>query len=341
MMGLEIGGRARGAPVVGRLRTLAATGVLSGLAVGLLIEAGIVLAGRNFHVVVPGRVYRSAQLSPEDLTAVVQAHGIRTVVNLRGCAAPWPWYLDEARVTAALDINQEDICLSPCRLPPVSELRRLVEVLDRTEYPVLLHCRRGADRTGLASAIALLLETGASYGAGRWQLGPRFGHVALGPTSALDDFFARYRTWLRQQGREHSRAAFRTWLARGYCPGGRQARIEPLEAPSAVRCGEPVAFRVRCRNEGDETWHFHEDLNAGVHAGFALFGADDLPIATGHAGLFDAFVGPGEAIELKLVVPPLRAPGRYRLLVDMLDERQDWFFAFGSEPMERELEAHE
>lgn len=350
----------------GRVWRAAGWGVLVGLAVGLAVDAKAVLAGRNLHEVIPGRIYRSAQLSPADLAAVVRAHGIRTVVNLRGCAAPWPWYLDEARATAELDINQEDICLSPYRLPPVQELRRLVDVLDRTEYPILLHCRRGADRTGLASAVALLLTNEASFAQGRWQLGLRFGHVPLGPTAALDGFLDGYRAWLGGRGLRHSSQHFRCWAREEYSPGGCWAHLERipptltfpsqgggnqgdrsreegggLAAPTVVKVGRPFAVHMRCRNDSMEAWHLCEDANAGIHAGFNLYDAEDRQLASGRSGLFAADVPPGGSIDLTVPVPALGAAGKYRLLVDLVDERRGWFFEFGSEPLEWEFVARE
>src|SRR5262249_41159099 len=142
-----------------------------------LAEAVRVFFGANFHAVLPGRVYRCAQPSARALEELVARHGIRTVVNLRGCCDPFPWYLAQARATHRLDVCQEDICLSAGRLPSAPELRRLVEVIDRGEYPLLLHCRRGADRTGLASAVVLLLQPGVPLSQARRQLGLRYGHA--------------------------------------------------------------------------------------------------------------------------------------------------------------------
>src|SRR5262249_47597528 len=122
-------------------------------------EAYRVMLGSNFHAVVPGRIYRVSQPSAAMLEELIARHGIRTVINLRGNCDPFPWYLEESRVTHRRNVSQEDICLSAGRLPSTHELRRLVEVLEQTEYPIVLHCRRGADRTGLAAAIALLLTT--------------------------------------------------------------------------------------------------------------------------------------------------------------------------------------
>src|SRR5262249_32652116 len=127
------------------------------LGLGLLLivpEAAKVFFGSNFHTVLPGRIYRCAQPSPRPLAEMIADHGIRTVVNLRGCCNPFPWSVAEARAPQRLDSCQEDVCLSAGRLPSTSEMRRLVDVLEGGTYPLLFHCRRGADRTGLASAAA-------------------------------------------------------------------------------------------------------------------------------------------------------------------------------------------
>src|SRR5262249_17961194 len=91
--------------------------------VGLLLVAGVelyrMLIGPNFHVVVPGAIYRPSHPSPEFLEQTVKRYGIRTVVNLRGCSDPVAWYLDECRTTIRLDVTQEDVSMSAGRLPSV------------------------------------------------------------------------------------------------------------------------------------------------------------------------------------------------------------------------------
>src|SRR5262249_23653077 len=155
-----------------------------------------------------------------------------------------PWYLDECRATHQHGVNQEDIGFSAGRLPPVPEIRRLVEVLDRTDYPIVLHCSRGADRTGLASAVALLLRTNASLDEGRRQLSPRYAHLAFGRPGNLDRFFDLYSEWLDAHGQQHSREMFRRWLLQEYCPGECRCELQPLDLPQSVSCGEPFVVRV-------------------------------------------------------------------------------------------------
>src|SRR5687768_13280374 len=75
------------------------------LFLGLLVlaEALRVLVGTNRHAVIPGKVYRSNQPSPDGLRDATAELGIRTVINLRGYGGinPNDWYPDEARVTSA------------------------------------------------------------------------------------------------------------------------------------------------------------------------------------------------------------------------------------------------
>ena len=53
-----------------------------------------------------------------------------------------------------------DLPLSATRRPARLELLRLIDVLERCPYPLLIHCKSGADRTGLASALYLMLQRG-------------------------------------------------------------------------------------------------------------------------------------------------------------------------------------
>jgi hypothetical protein len=316
-------------------------GALCGLLLATAAEACRVMLGNNLHTVLPGRVYRCAQLSGPALGQVLEAHHIRTVVNLRGCGAPFPWYLDECRATHALNAAQYDVCFSAGRLPSGSELRRLIEVLDRCEYPLVLHCRRGADRTGMAAGIVLLLEPGTDLDAARRQLGLRYGHVALGRPAYLDQFFDLYQEWLDGQGLTHAPRHFRRWAQTEYCPGACRCRVGPAQWPALVPRGKPFRVQVRFQNTSVKLWRFQPETNAGIHARYALWDDSDRQIGGARAGLFPAEVAPGHSIDLTLALPALHRPGRYRVLVDLVDEQQCWFFQTGSEPLETEFEVRE
>jgi hypothetical protein len=312
---------------------------LFGLILAVIVEAGHVLLAGNLHVVIPGQVYRSAQPSARDLDMIIEKHGIRTVINLRGNGSPASWYLDECRATHRHEVCQEDLCFSAGRLPATQELRRLVEVLDYTEYPILFHCNRGADRTGLASAIVLLLKTDATLNEGRRQLSLRYSHLALGRPAKLDRFFDLYSEWLNGRGLSHSSAAFRRWLLEEYCPGECRCRLELINPPDHVALGEPYALHVHCENTSIKHWRLRPDsTNAGVHLFGVLLDLKGRCVAQGRAGMFDAVVEPGDVIKLTLAMPPVGQPGRYRLQLEMVDEQHCYFNQAGQEPLEWELE---
>jgi protein tyrosine/serine phosphatase len=292
----------------------------------------------NWHVVLPGRVYRSAQLSPERLQQQIARYGIRTVVNLRGNCYPDAWYVQECQAAHAAGVSLEDISLSATRLPPPAELRQLLEVLDHAEYPLVLHCRRGADRTGLAAAIVLLLQEGVSLAKARQQLGIFYGHIPLLRTACLDSFLDQYAAWLQETGQEHTPARFRRWVQEIYCPGPARCLFE-----CAPRClgpippRQPQALAVRLRNVSSQPWHFHACNHAGVHLGFLLFDAQGRKVARGVAGQCERCVAPGETIDLTVPLPGIRQPGKYHLLLDLLQDDQVFFYQLGSEPWDCEV----
>src|SRR5262249_56991078 len=94
----------------------------------------------NLRTVIPGRVYRAAQPSDKTLAYLARRHGVRTVLNLRGCAPHLGWYQAEARDTVALDLDQEDLIFSASRMPSPVSIRHLIDALDRPTYPLGLHC---------------------------------------------------------------------------------------------------------------------------------------------------------------------------------------------------------
>jgi hypothetical protein len=316
----------------------------SGLIAGGAVEAASILVGRNFHVVVPGIIYRCSQPSADELDRVISQFGIRTVVNLRGCCAPLPWYMGECRVAQRHDVALEDICFSAGRMPPSSEVQRLIQVLDHSEYPVLFHCYHGADRTGLASGVAMLLRTNARLEEARKQLSPRYGHVPWGRTGNLDRFFDLYSQWLAGNGQEHAPNLFRRWVATSYSAGECKASFYLLDRPGGqvlVTLDKPFTLHVRCVNTSAGTWKLRAGNNAGIHCCAIVNDMHGQCVSCSKSGLFDAEILPGQHVDLTFAMQPIRQKGVYHLLVDMIDEQQGFFYQAGSEPLERELVVRE
>jgi hypothetical protein len=290
----------------------------------------------NTHVVIPGRVYRSAQLSGNELRDFIRAKGIRTVVNLRGCCAGFDWYSDECRITSELKVSQEDITFSANRLPPPAELRRLIEVFDRAEYPILLHCRQGADRTGLASVAYLLLHSDADLPAARRQCSPRYAHFPVLSTAAMDRFFDMYEEWLSRRSEPHSPDRFRQWACREYQAPPAPARLELLGEMPTIATGEALSLRLRATNLSNVDWQFKPGTFAGIYGRYTLQDQSGAVLGVFQAGRFDRRVAPGEAIDLDLPFPPFHRAGVYRVTIDLADHHVT-FGQIGSDWLDLEI----
>lgn len=305
--------------------------------IGFAAEFLRVVAFSNVHTVIPGRVYRTAQRTPEQLQKLIAEKHIRTVVNLRGVCSDTAWYLGECQTTHTANINQEDITFSAKRYPAPAEIQRLIDVFDHTAYPIVMHCQRGADRTGLASVVARLLMTSDSLSAARRQLWPRYGHAAVGRTAVLDVFFDLYEAWLAAHGESHTSDRFRRWVATDYCPGPFRANLSLL-GPVSFPTGRGFTVGVRAVNASIEPWRFTTGSSGGIRLLHSLTTSSAEIIHRGYVGQLARTVPPGEHIDLTCGFPPLPA-GKYMFSADLVDAApidllNTAFVQYGSEPLQ-------
>ncbi len=179
-----------------RSRRLKRTALVSffGVSAMFLLLWYIGVFGGNVRTVDAGRVYRSAQLTGATLDTVLDSNKIKTMINLRGESSDADWYRSEVASCNARGIGHVDIALSAVRLPPPDELKKLFAAFDSAKYPILLHCRGGADRSGLSSVIYKTVYDNVPFEeAYKQQLTWHYAHFAWGQAHAMNDFFALYR----------------------------------------------------------------------------------------------------------------------------------------------------
>ncbi|HRI54871.1 MAG TPA: tyrosine-protein phosphatase [Pseudomonadota bacterium] len=87
-------------------------------------------------------LYRSAQPSQEQLRELQKRYGIRTVLKLNSGAEPVPEGV--TLIHHPLNVLKE---------PSPQELQELLDVIDSSPKPLLIHCTHGEDRTGLVVAL--------------------------------------------------------------------------------------------------------------------------------------------------------------------------------------------
>lgn len=124
----------------------------------------------NFHWVAPG-VARSAQPYLGAYPAFLKAHGIRSLINLRGENPKHPWWHQERAMAAKLGVAHFDVRLSSRKLPAQDRIVTLFDAFARAEKPILMKCSGGQDRTSFAAAL-YLLNQGASLETAQAQFAP-------------------------------------------------------------------------------------------------------------------------------------------------------------------------
>ena len=298
-------------------------GAVAGLLLAVVLHWGHILLLGNFRAAAPGRVYRAGQLGSRRLEEVIRRYGIRTVVNLRGPGPSAQWYREELAAVARAGASLEDVTLSATRLPSMESARQLVEVLERAEYPILIHCHQGADRTGLAVASYFLLRTGVPLAEARRHLGLQTGHVAVGRTGRIDRFFDLYEEWLAGAGGEHTPERFRDWMTRHYCPDHGCGRVEWLGLAGGLG-------KVRAHNTSLRPWRFDPGPNAGIGLAWTLRDGDGQLLRHGRSGLLEAVVEPGGHIDVQVPLGPL-PPGRYELALDLAEGSRGTFLQLGND----------
>jgi protein tyrosine phosphatase (PTP) superfamily phosphohydrolase (DUF442 family) len=235
----------------------------------LAVPAGVATwrrASGNLGVVQPGRVYRSAQLDAKTLRSLIRERGIRTVLNLRGANPEDAWYREELAATLAAGATQVDVPLASDQWISREQANELLRLIDQCEYPILIHCEFGAERTGLASAMFELLRPGGTLADARRQFSLDYLFVAIKDGRVMQAHVDAYESWLRHKGFSHTPDLFRRWLASDYHPGSPSREHWPCnpyplsiatrpESPAAVvkwsanACPERVAIHGSNRRD--------------------------------------------------------------------------------------------
>lgn len=164
-----------------------------GLGWGGLFLAGLQLSG-NFHAVVPGELYRSAQPTAAQIAEYQENYGIKTIINLRGENIGSGWYDAEIAEAKKLGIAHVDFRMSARRIMTTEQFNQIIDVLQNAEKPILIHCKSGSDRSGLVSALYVAAIAKLGEEAAESQISFRYGHIPLSISApyAMDRSFEAF-----------------------------------------------------------------------------------------------------------------------------------------------------
>lgn len=144
---------------------------------------------QNAHEISKG-VWRTNQPSPKQLEEW-RDKGIKTIFNLRG------------DIDSSFTALEKDACeklglkllffkVESRGAPKPEIMRGLAEALKTAEYPILLHCKSGADRAGFTSVFYKYVIEGVPLEEARKQLAFKYLHVSAGKTGILGHFWDKF-----------------------------------------------------------------------------------------------------------------------------------------------------
>jgi len=146
----------------------------------------------NFHKV-DKDLYRSAQLFSFNMPYYIKKYEIKSMLNLRG-ASEKKWYKDELRITKEQGVVHYDFGIGDRGISTMEQMDTIIKIIKNAPKPILIHCKAGADRTSLVSALYLYALKHDKDAAG--QISIIYGHFPwLGSkTWAMDKSFELYRS---------------------------------------------------------------------------------------------------------------------------------------------------
>lgn len=146
--------------------------------------------------------------------------GIKTIINLRGETGIGSVLLSRAACERE-GIKLVNIGARSRGLFSAKEILKVKKMFDEVEYPAMMHCKSGADRAGIMSALYLIMVEGRPVSEAKKQLHWRFGHVRQSATGILDYFLESY-----ERANNEQPIDFLEWVETKYDPAAIQKEFK-------------------------------------------------------------------------------------------------------------------
>lgn len=156
----------------------------------LFADHGILRTFFNTRHPISNEMWRSSQPLPYQVRAAAK-RGIRTLINLRG-PSDSSFYRIEEEFALKNNLTLVNFAVYSREAPLPETIVAAKEMFEQIEYPALMHCKSGADRVGLMSALYLIFRKKRPVKEAKKQLSLRFGHMKQAKTGILDYFLQTY-----------------------------------------------------------------------------------------------------------------------------------------------------
>jgi hypothetical protein len=154
---------------------------------------------------VDANVIRSRQPSEAFVRRLDEDEGLAAILSLRDETGIGPYknYAEEHGIALY------PVGISKKAFPPKERLQEIVDVVSNPEnFPLLMHCQAGIDRSGFAAAVYELVQ-GKSAAEAKKQLSLWHGHISYCPLDKIIDSY---------EVAEGKGVDFETWVSESYNP---------------------------------------------------------------------------------------------------------------------------
>lgn len=165
---------------------------------------------RNFYAL-SNNAFRSNHPSPAFIKKLHEKYGVKTIISMRRADSSGA-YLLEKEACDKYGITLINHPMSSRSLPDAEKVLQARDILKTAEYPILIHCKSGADRAGMMSVFYKHFIENESIEEALKQLSMKYGHFRWADTGKLDYFFDDY----LQFKTENPDIDFTEWLSQHY-----------------------------------------------------------------------------------------------------------------------------
>jgi protein tyrosine/serine phosphatase len=177
----------------------------------ILSDHGFLRYKFSNHYEIGKKMYRENQPSPKRIKEWKKS-GIKTNINLRGKSNKG-YYLLEKEACEKNAISMIDFRVYSRDVHSIETIVNARKLFSEIEYPAIMHCKSGADRTGFMGVLYKHFYMKEPIEVAISQLSLKYLHIKQGKTGILDFFFSEYLLYSSQK-----KISFLDWVSNVYDP---------------------------------------------------------------------------------------------------------------------------
>lgn len=160
----------------------------------------------NFHRI-SNEAFRSSQPTMWQMRRIVKKYGIKTILNLKGTNPNSAYWAFEQEQCEKLGVRLVNINIASRSTPDAQRIRQAKELFETIEYPIWMHCKAGADRTGIYATLYQYFRQHIPIEqTDQLRLWP-FGHIRHSKAGKIDNYLEQYKAYRK----EHPEVGLLEW----------------------------------------------------------------------------------------------------------------------------------